>query len=68
MDRRDRPAEVRLDHGAAGAELRDVVQLDEADPESLKATTSFSEAFKKPFDIALLAERIRTLAAEKRED
>jgi excisionase family DNA binding protein len=41
---------------------------DEADPDSLKSAHSFNEAFKKPFDIALLAERIRTLAAAKRED
>jgi len=41
---------------------------DEADPDSLKASHSFSDAFKKPFDIALLAERIRTLAEQKRED
>lgn len=41
---------------------------DEADPESLKGPNLFSEAFKKPFDIALLGERIRTLAAQKRED
>lgn len=41
---------------------------DEADPESLKGEALFSESFKKPFDIALLGERIRTLAAQKRED
>jgi excisionase family DNA binding protein len=41
---------------------------DEADPDSLKAAHSFNEAFKKPFDIALLAERIRSLADMKRED
>lgn len=41
---------------------------DEADPDSLKAAHSFNEAFKKPFDIALLAERVRTLADQKRED
>jgi two-component system response regulator RpaA len=41
---------------------------DEADPDSLKSQHHFSEAFKKPFDIALLGERIRTLAAQKRED
>ena len=40
---------------------------DEAAPESL-TNYGFSEAFKKPFDIALLAERIRSLAAAKRED
>ena len=41
---------------------------DEADPDSLKTAHHFSEAFKKPFDIALLAERIRSLAAARRED
>jgi len=41
---------------------------DEAEPDSLKTAHSFSEAFKKPFDIALLAERIRSLAAARRED
>ena len=38
---------------------------DEAAPESL-VNFGFSEAFKKPFDVALLAERIRTLVEEKR--
>jgi excisionase family DNA binding protein len=41
---------------------------DEADPDGLKSNHGFNEAFKKPFDIALLAERIRTLAEQKRED
>ena len=40
---------------------------DEADPEGLK-NHGFSEAFKKPFDVALLGERIRTLVEEKREN
>jgi excisionase family DNA binding protein len=40
---------------------------DEAAPESLNQF-GFSEAFKKPFDIALLGERIRTLVEEKREN
>ena len=40
---------------------------DEAAPEKL-ADYGFSEAFKKPFDVALLAERIRTLVEEKREN
>jgi excisionase family DNA binding protein len=40
---------------------------DEASPEKL-SEHGFSEAFKKPFDIALLAERIRTLAEQKREN
>jgi len=39
---------------------------DEAAPEKL-IEFGFSEIFKKPFDIALLAERIRTLAEQKRE-
>jgi two-component system response regulator RpaA len=40
---------------------------DEANPEGL-SDHGYSEAFKKPFDIALLAERIRTLAEQKREN
>jgi excisionase family DNA binding protein len=40
---------------------------DEASPESL-SSFGFNEAFKKPFDVALLAERIRTLVEEKREN
>jgi excisionase family DNA binding protein len=38
---------------------------DEAAPEAL-AAYGFSEAFKKPFDVTLLAERIQTLVEEKR--
>jgi two-component system response regulator RpaA len=38
---------------------------DEASPEAL-VNYGFNEAFKKPFDVALLAERIRTLVEEKR--
>lgn len=40
---------------------------DEASPEGLNAF-GFNEAFKKPFDISLLAERIHTLVEEKREN
>jgi excisionase family DNA binding protein len=40
---------------------------DEAAPETL-VNYGFSENFKKPFDIALLAERIRTLVEEKRDN
>jgi len=40
---------------------------DEASPEAL-TQYGYSEAFKKPFDIALLGERIRTLVEEKREN
>ena len=40
---------------------------DEATPDALMSY-GFSEVFKKPFDIALLGERIRTLADQKRAD
>ena len=40
---------------------------DEANPEGL-TQYGYSEWFKKPFDVALLAERIRTLVEEKREN
>jgi len=39
---------------------------DEAAPEKLNEY-GFNETFKKPFDVALLAERIRRLAEAKRE-
>jgi excisionase family DNA binding protein len=39
---------------------------DEASPEALTGF-GFSEVFKKPFDVALLAERTRTLVEEKRD-
>lgn len=40
---------------------------DEPNPESLNEF-GFSDAFKKPFDITLLSERIRTLAEAKRDE
>jgi excisionase family DNA binding protein len=40
---------------------------DEANPEGL-GENGFNDAFKKPFDINLLAERIRTLVEEKRDN
>jgi two-component system response regulator RpaA len=40
---------------------------DEANPEGLSAY-GFNEVFKKPFDVALLGERIRTLVEQKREN
>jgi two-component system, OmpR family, response regulator RpaA len=40
---------------------------DEAAPEKL-VEYGFSEVFKKPFDVALLGERIRTMAEAKRDD
>jgi len=40
---------------------------DEANPEAL-TQYGYNESFKKPFDIALLGERIRTLVEEKRDN
>ncbi len=40
---------------------------DEAEPEKL-SDYGFSEVFKKPFDVALLGERIRTIASQQRDD
>ena len=40
---------------------------DEPNPDGL-TEYGYSEAFKKPFDVTLLAERIRTLVEEKREN
>ena len=57
--RKDAAYETTLIVGLAGE--------DEAAPEKL-TEYGFDEVFKKPFDIALLAERIRTLADAKRED
>ena len=38
---------------------------DEPNPEGL-TQFGFNDAFKKPFDVALLAEKIRTIVEEKR--
>ena len=38
---------------------------DEAAPEAL-VNDGFSESFKKPFDVALLGERVRTLVEENK--
>jgi excisionase family DNA binding protein len=40
---------------------------DEASPEAL-TQYGYNEAFKKPFDVKLLAERIRTLVEERRDN
>jgi len=40
---------------------------DEASPEAL-VNYGFNETFKKPFDVALLAQRINTLVEEKRDN
>lgn len=40
---------------------------DEANPDALK-NYGFNEIFKKPFDVALLAQRVRSLVEEKRAE
>jgi excisionase family DNA binding protein len=40
---------------------------DEADPDKLREY-GFNDIFKKPFDVALLTEKIRSIAEAKRED
>jgi hypothetical protein len=40
---------------------------DEASPEGL-LNYGYNEVFKKPFDVALLGERIQTIVEEKREN
>jgi len=40
---------------------------DEAEPETLQKH-GYNEVFKKPFDVALLAEHIRTIVEEKRDN
>ena len=59
------PAERCLQGNADHRALR--ASEDEPNPEGL-SEYGYSDAFKKPFDIALLAERIRTLVEEKREN
>lgn len=61
-------ANLRRDPSYEATLMIALASEDEAEPDSLKTGHSFTEAFKKPFDIALLAERIRTLAAARRED
>ena len=58
---------LRKDDAYTGTLIVGLASEDEAAPETL-VNYGFSEAFKKPFDVALLAERIRTLVEEKREN
>ncbi len=55
----------RADEDALTRAIIALASEDEAAPESL-VNFGFSEAFKKPFDIALLAEHIQTLVEERR--
>jgi two-component system response regulator RpaA len=58
---------LRRDVGYEQTLIMALASEDEAAPEKL-TEYGFSEAFKKPFDVALLGERIRTLVEEKREN
>jgi excisionase family DNA binding protein len=57
---------LRRNAAYEGTMIVGLASEDEAAPEKL-TEYGFSEIFKKPFDIALLGERIRTLAEQKRE-
>jgi two-component system response regulator RpaA len=58
---------LRKDVGLESTLIICLAGEDEVAPEKL-IEAGFSEVFKKPFDVALLAERIRTLADAKRDD
>ena len=58
---------LRKDVGLESTLIIGLAGEDEVAPEKL-TESGFSEVFKKPFDVALLAERIRTLADAKRDD
>jgi two-component system response regulator RpaA len=58
---------LRKDVGLESTLIIGLAGEDEVAPEKL-IEAGFSEVFKKPFDVALLAERIRTLADAKRDD
>jgi two-component system response regulator RpaA len=57
---------LRRNAAYEGTMIVGLASEDEAAPEKL-TEYGFSEIFKKPFDIALLGERVRTLAEQKRE-
>jgi two-component system response regulator RpaA len=58
---------LRRDEAYAKTLIIALASEDEAAPEKLNEY-GFNEAFKRPFDIMLLAERIRTLAEAARDD
>jgi excisionase family DNA binding protein len=58
---------LRKNEAYAGTLIVGLAGEDEADPDSLKGY-GFNDVFKKPFDVALLAEKIRAIAEAKRED
>ena len=60
-------ANLRKNPEYEGTMIVGLASEDEPNPEKL-TEYGFNEVFKKPFDVALLGERIRTLADAKRED
>lgn len=58
---------LRRNPAFEGASILGMAGEDEPEPDALK-TYGFNEVYKKPFDIALLAESIRTLVEEKRDN
>lgn len=60
-------ARLRADDTHTGTLIVGLASEDEAAPEQL-SQYGFNDIFKKPFDIALLGEKIRSIADAKRED
>ena len=60
-------ANLRKDEAYATTLIVGLASEDEAAPEQL-AQYGFNDIFKKPFDLALLGEKIKSIAEAKRED
>jgi len=60
-------ARLRADDTHTGTLVVGLASEDEAAPEQL-SQLGFNDVFKKPFDVALLGEKIRSIADAKRED
>ena len=60
-------ARLRNDETHTGTLIVGLASEDEAAPEQL-AQYGFNDVFKKPFDVALLGEKIRAIADAKRDD
>ena len=58
---------MRKDEAYATTLIVGLASEDEAAPEQL-AQYGFNDIFKKPFDLALLGEKIKSIAEAKRED
>ena len=60
-------ARLRADESHTGTLIVGLASEDEAAPEQL-SQQGFNDVFKKPFDVALLGEKIKSIADAKRED